>query len=220
MTNKEKEKLFTQTIKQLSKKSNWKFKSYFTFKLIDDFFFESTFYSNPKQNRIWGWVAFKPYSLDDKYWEITEMPENKKMPLSFRADAAFKVSSHPIYRFDVLLENGDNPENEIADLIENIDSEVINIRRKISTIEQFLDLLLKADNNPSVEILVCMIDQNEFEKAIEKIRFYRENQIKSGFRFGDKDFYDLAEEFCKKELGLDKSFIRKLGNRVVNIFKN
>ena len=92
MTNKEKEKLLTQTIKKLSKVQKWKFKSYFIFKQIDNLFFEANFYINPKTDNIHGYLAYKPYSIDNTFWRMTEMPENSEMPLSFRADAAFSQS--------------------------------------------------------------------------------------------------------------------------------
>ena len=207
MNNKEKVQLFSQTIKQLAKSKNWKFKSNFTFKQKGNFFYESVFSIHPKENRIRGWLAFKPVSVDDTFWEITKMEENKKMPLSFRGDAAFKVSSLFIYEFDNFLTDGDNPTNEINALLETLDIKVAEVENEIITTEQFLTLLEKSKYNKAVEIITCLIELKEFEKALEKISFYREKNINSKFTFinknipGSKDFYDFAEEFCENKLG-------------------
>ena len=45
---------------------------------------------------------------------------------------------------------------------------------------------------------VGLNEEREFDKALSKIKEYRANQFSSGFGFGDKDFYDLAKEYCEK----------------------
>lgn len=219
MTNKEKEKLYTQTIKQLAKHKNWHFKNPSTFRQSGNFFYETVFSINPKENRIRGWLAFKPISIDETYWEITNMSENKKMPLSFRGDAAFKVSSFSIHEFDIILTDFENPINEIKSLIETLDEKAIEVENKISTIEQFLTLLEESKFNNSVEIVTCLIELNEFEKALEKISYFRAEKISSGFIFGRKDFYDLAIEFCNRKLDIQNTFISKLKTKLLNFFK-
>lgn len=105
MTNKEKEKIFFKAIKEVFKKKEWKFNSYFAFKSINDFLFNCDFFINPTENKIWVNLGFKPMILDDIFWEITEMSENKKMPLSFRSNAAFDISSFQILKFDLILKD-------------------------------------------------------------------------------------------------------------------
>lgn len=83
MTNKEKEKLIFKNIKLLSKKQLWKFKSYFIFKVVNDFFYESNFYINSKENKISIWLAFKPFSIDNVFWDITDLNNNKKKAIKF-----------------------------------------------------------------------------------------------------------------------------------------
>ena len=124
MTNKEKEKLYLNSIKQESKKYSWKFKSYFTFKVVDNLYFVANFYIVPKTNNIHGWLAFKPFCLDDLFWEITDSIENSKLPLSFRGEAAFQVTADSIYDFDILIHNEEKPEIEIGKLLSEIEIEI------------------------------------------------------------------------------------------------
>ena len=225
MTNKEKVKLFTQTIKQLGKHKNWQFKNPSTFKQRGKFFYETVFSINPKENRIRGWLAFKPISIDDTFWEITNMSENKKMPFSFRGNAAFKVSSLSIYEFDIILKDIENPINEINSLLETLDKKVAVSETKISTIEQFLALLEESGKQNTVGIITCLIELNEFEKAREKISFYSERNMNSGIMCinknipGSKDFYDLAVEYCNRKLDIRDTFFSKLKMLLVKYFK-
>ncbi len=219
MTNKEKEKLFTQTIKKLSKVQKWKFKNYFIFKNINDLFFESNFYINPKTDNVHGYLAYKPYSIDNTFWELTEMPENSKMPLSFRADAAFRVSSYHIYKYDLQIKNPEKPEKEIKTLLDTIDKKVDQIIAKNIRLEDFLDTLEKKKNNP-VGVITCLMELEEYEKVLQKIDSYRKADIHSGYSFEGRDFYDLIEKVCNKKLSIGNSVLMKIGNRLSEIFKN
>jgi flagellar biosynthesis chaperone FliJ len=199
MTNKEKEKLFYTTIKAESKHLSWKFKSYFVFKLVDNFFYESNFYFDPKANRIWGWLAFKPYSVDDLFWEIAGMSENKKMPLSFRAEAAFKVTSHTIFEFDTIIDKFEKLEDEIKLLFSKIENEILNNATKVSSLEQYVELLDNQDKDESVAILTALLQLEQYNITLNKLESYRQKDVSSGFRFGKKDYYDLIESYIKKK---------------------
>lgn len=218
MTNKEKEKLLTQTIKKLSKVQKWKFKSYFIFKQIDNLFFEANFYINPKTNNIHGYLAYKPYSIDNTFWRMTEMPENSEMPLSFRADAAFRVSSFDIYKYDIQIKNPENPEKEIKSLLGIIDKEVANIRKEKTTTETFLTKLKKENN--AVGVITCLMELEQYEKVLQQIKIYKETDVHSGYNFESRDFYDLIENTCNKELGIGNSVFVKIGNRINKTFNN
>jgi len=219
MTNKEKEKFFTQTIKKLSKAQKWKFKGYFIFKNINDLFFESNFYINPKTDNLQGNLAYKPFSLDNTFWKLTEMPENSKLPLSFRGDAAFRVSSFDIYKYDVQIKNIEKPEKEIQALLDTIDKKVDQIIAKNIRIEDFHDTLEKQNNNP-VGVITCLMELEEYEKVLQKIDIYRKADIHSGYSFEGRDFYDLIEKTCNKELGIGNSVLMKIGKRISEIFRN
>jgi len=199
MTNKEKEKLFYNCIKSNSKKWSWKFKSYFIFKIVGIFFHETNFYFDPKKNRIWGWLAFKPYSTDNLFWEIANMKENQKLPLSFRADAAFKITSYAFFDFDITLKSFDDLEKEVTKLLEEIENRIIAKMDTINSIEKFLELLKTKDQKNSVAILTTLIEIERYDEAKEYIYYCRDNSINSGFGFGKKDYYDVAEEYIKKK---------------------
>lgn len=199
MTNKEKEKQLYNFIKSNSKKWSWKFKSYFIFKIVSNFFYETNFYFDPKNNRLWGWLAFKPYSTDNLFWEITNMKENQKQPLSFRADAAFKITSYNFFDFDITLKDFDDLEKEIIKLLSEIEKKIIDNTENINSIEKFLELSKIENQNNTVAILTTLIELERYDEAKKYIDFCRSNSISSGFGFGKKDYYDVAEDFIKKK---------------------
>ncbi len=199
MTNKEKEKLFYNSVKSQSKNWSWKFKSYFTFKVIGDFFYESNFYFDPKTGNIWGWLAFKPVVIDDLFWEISGMSENKRMQLSFRAEAAFKVTSHTIFKFSTVLDDFEKLESKITSLLTDIEIEVQNNVVKISTINQYLELINREDETNIVAALTTLVSLEQYDEALRKLDGYRKHDISSGFRFDKKDYYDVVENYIKKK---------------------
>ncbi len=213
MTNKEKEKLYYNVIKQESKNFSWKFKSYFTFKVVDNLYFVANFYVVPKTNNIYGWLAFKPYCLDDLFWEITDSIENSKLPLSFRGEAAFQVTADSIYEFDITIINEEIPNAEINQLLTNIENEIEKHKKEYPTVETFLEKQLANENIHSVRILTSLINLEKYEEAESKIKEYRKNDISSGYGFGKKDYYDLAEEFCKKKNKKNESFLKRIFKR-------
>jgi len=195
MTNKEKEKLLFKTIKEVFKTKEWKFNSYFVFKSINDFFVECAFSFNPKENKIWVNLGYKPLILDDLFWEITEMPENKKMPLSFRANAAFQISSFQILNCERILENADNPLSEISQLLQTINTEVDEAIKIVKNIDEYLEYISKVDHPDYNSIITGHIYLKQYDIAKQKIALCRLEKISSGYMFGKDDFYDLAEKY-------------------------
>jgi hypothetical protein len=198
MTNKEKEKLLFKTIKEVFKSKEWKFNSYFVFKSVNDFFFDCTFSFNPKENKIWVKLGFKPMIFDDIFWDITEMPENKKMPLSFRSNAAFNISSFQILEYNLILKDTDNPFKEISQTLQTIDSKVYETIKSIKNTNEYLDCISKVDRPNYNSIITGHIYNKNYDLAKQKIAFCRLEKISSGYVFGKDDFYDLAEKYIAK----------------------
>ena len=212
MTNKEKEKFYYNSIKQESKKYSWKFKTHFTYKVIQDLYFTSYFYVVPKENKIYGWLAFKPFSLDDLFWEITDSKENSKLPISFRGEAAFKIASDSIYEFNVTINNEDKPETEINILLSEIENKIAETEEKYPTIEKFLEKQYENEKTHSLGILTILIKLEKYEEAKNKITEFRNRKINSGYSVGNKDYYDLFEEYCVKKTKKNNSFIQRIFN--------
>ena len=197
MKYKEKEKLWLSKIKE-NKSKDWKFKSWFIFRDLNDFFFSASFYVSLKENKISGYLGYKPMNIDNVFWEIIDEQPNKKMPLSFRGEAAFCVREINFYKFNIEIEDELKPENEIKKLLLNIDKEVHQISQKIKNTQDFRVEMMNDEEENSVGIITSLIEEQKFDEALKKIKEYKENEYNSGFGFGDDDFYDLAKKYIKK----------------------
>lgn len=196
MKYKEKEKLWLSKIKE-NKSKDWKFKGWFIFKNLNEFFFSSSFYVSLKENKISGYLGYKPMNIDNIFWDIIDEQPNKKMPLSFRGEAAFCVREINFYKFNIEIKDELKPEKEIIDLLVNIDKEVSDKINSIKKPTDFRIELLEDEESNSVGIITSLIEEHKFTEALEKIKLYKENDYNSGFGFGDDDFYDLAEKYIK-----------------------
>jgi hypothetical protein len=199
MTNKEKEKFWLTTIKELAQNKGWKFKSYFIFKLNDNLFFSTVFFINPKTNELNASLGYKTYSIDNVFWDIINEEPNKKMPLSFRANAAFCVREFKILEEKIKIEDEEKPQNDISELIQAIELLTQKKCESIKSSKDFIQELFEHEEQHTVGIITGLIEQNLIENALAKISEYKAKNYSSGFGFEDnKDFYDLAKEYCQK----------------------
>lgn len=128
------------------------------------------------------------------------MPENKNSPLSLRAEGAFTFRAYNYYEFNLQLQNSENPRQEIETLIDTVEEKLNKITKEVSTTQHFLKLFEESELNACVEKIVCLVELEKYQKAIDEINYYRKNDIPSRFMFGRKDFYDLAEIHCLTKL--------------------
>ena len=196
MKYKEKEKLWLSKIKQ-NKNSNWKFKGWFIFRNLNDFFYSASFYVSLKENKISGYLGFKPMNIDNVFWDIIDEQPNKKMPLSFRGEAAFCIREVNFHKYNIEISDILNPEKEIEELLTEIDKIVNQKSNEIKDNNDFRLEMLKNEETNSVGIITLYVEENKFTEALNKITEYRDKKYNSGFGFGDEDFYDLAEKYIK-----------------------
>lgn len=199
--NKQKEKDWNNLIKQEAKNFGWKFKSFFTYKSAKDFFYDVTFYTSGFDNSISGSLSFKPLIIDEKFWEIVDLIDNKKMPLSLRGNGAFVVSSKDVFDYKLKVV----PESlkvDIDNLFDRINLKVDELQSTIINLEAFISFI---EQNPSKRsewfdvdmLIVAFIVQQKYDKALSLLDYAKTNRGMCSWGFGDKDFYDLAIEYCQ-----------------------
>lgn len=192
--NKLKEEEINKTVKILFKEGKWKFKSNFAYKEINDFFFFVMVIVSSKTSNITATLSFKPMRVDEIFWEIVGLTENKKMPLSFRGDGAFTLPKIMIEGYRIPI----SEEKIIADInqiIKQIDDTLSEIIKKVNTIDAFIKYI---ENKPDKDtnllyrdtLIVAHLANNDIKMAMRLI----ESEIKSNsiprFQFGNKSFFD------------------------------
>lgn len=200
--NKQKEQEWVNVIKQEAKSKGWKFKGWFAYKAVKDFFYEATFYTSAFDNSFYGSLEFKPLIIDSTFWEIVGLNDNKKMPLSFRGNGAFIVSSKDVYDYSLKVV----PETlkaDISNFLDTINSKVDDLSSAVNDIDNFVQFV---EHNPSKRsewfdsdlLIVSSIVQKNYDKALSLLNYAKKTRGICGWSFGDKDFYDLAMEYCQK----------------------
>ena len=202
--NKQKEKEWDSFLKQEAKNFGWKFKGWFAYKVINDFFYKVSFYTSANDNSISGSLQFKPLIIDDTFWQIVHLLENKKMPVSFRGNGAFVVHSKEVFDFKLRVVH-DDLQSDIKDLLTKINSHVAELQSSITNLDSFITYV---ERHPSKRsewfdsdlLIVTSIVQKKYDKALALLDYAKKNSGMCSWSFGDKDFYDLAIEYCQDRL--------------------
>lgn len=195
---KEKEKLWLNRVKDICTIDGWQFKNFFIYKQIDELYFTATFYASRNDNILSGWLEYKTYNIDNVFWDIVNIPANKKKPLSFRSEAAFSISAINIWEYEKNISNEKDPGKEIIALFKEICKKADTKVKKTRTAKAFHKDLEKDEELNSAGIITSLIEQKKYNTALVKIKEYKKQDISSGFGFGNKDFYDLAKSHCLK----------------------
>ena len=94
--------LENETLKKLGiilKKKKWRKNHNIFFLSHKNWFWELTVSTHWNIEKTSATLAIKPMSIDPILWDIMDLSENHKAPLSFRANGAFICSSLPIDNF-------------------------------------------------------------------------------------------------------------------------
>lgn len=119
-------------------------------------------------------IQIKKYSYDDIFWDVINMPLNKKEPMSLRAVGAFAAPSLILVMDNIPLSSDSD-----LDLIANSLCDTI-----VQTTSQFLkehqvnDYILSRENFPYAKTLKCLayLDMNDVASALDIAR----KEIESG----------------------------------------
>lgn len=198
MTDKETEKYWYKRIKECSKTKNWKFKSFFIFKVEAGLFYVTYFHVNLISKSIEGTLEFKPVDLDDLFWKIIKEKANTKMPLSFRAEAAFQVTMKQLHKFNKPIPDVNHPDKEIIEILEEIEKEILSNNKLVVNLTSFIEGIESVDSL-SVSLITSYVKNKEFGKAKTKIEDNRNRGIRPKYTFGKDDFFDLVLNYIRKE---------------------
>jgi hypothetical protein len=126
------------------------------------------------------------------------------MPLSFRGNGAFVISSKGVFDFSQQV-IPENLSTDIQKIFSNINNQVDKLQSTISDLDSFVKYV---EQNPTGEdqwfdsnlIIMASIIQKEYDKTLSLLDYAKKENKISGFGFGGKSFYDLAREYCQSHL--------------------
>lgn len=201
--NKQKEKGWDGLIKQIAKANDWKFNGWFAYKEMNDFFYQANFYTSGIDNSLIGSLQFKPLIIDEVFWEIVGLEDNKKMPLSFRGNGSFVIRSKSIFNFSQKVIS-ESLSTDINKLFNRINNQIETLQCTVTDLESFVKYLEQNQDSEdgwldSDLIIMASIIQKKYDKALSLMDYAKKEGRICGFGFENKDFYDLAREFCQRQ---------------------
>ena len=207
----------TSIRKSVSKKYRWKQSSYINWKVEGGYYFylihinccEATLY-------------VKPLYIDDLWWDVFEMPSNKKEPMSLRGNGSFSLDGIKILETPDLFDcrtNVRGAENELEEIQKYSDEVVEKIWDNV--FQQFDDEVqrfLKENPDPdsyfpgeenchAYYALITYLHAGNRQKVLDKIAEFRatpgriRSPMKRSFDDGkSRDGLDFIEAWCLREL--------------------
>ena len=186
--------------KQISKKYGWKQSDYINWKIISDYYF--CLYHLSLEN---AYIEVKPLFVDDLWWDIFEMSENKHAPKSLRGLGAFVVSGVKLKEYCVFDSKriSNYSEDEIEgiwdDLFREIEQDVADFLKKNPVPESFSPSdEQKYGRVAPIYTLMMDIYSGDTDKALERINSYKSCGKGSGYSGPKGDAFDYIAEWCKK----------------------
>lgn len=202
---KEIEKIQEKAMRELAKEFGLKKRSICLFKKVGDFFVEgvySTNFTDDNEMSIRMNCNIKPYSYDDLFWEIFDMKENAKQPMSLRAIGAFVAPIYPMKRIKIV-------ENSLVNIEEDIRQTVIGfidifktfINTMENNVENFNQFVIRQSDFYQEDLMkmLAYIHSGKYNTALNKANEFIRNGDTGPLVNGDKGIYEYIVEYCGKK---------------------
>lgn len=139
-----------------------------------------------------SWELMKPLWIDDLFWDMMDMSENKSEPLSLRSVGAFAVHGMKNYEDERELSewSADELEKCVEAYIKHFDDTI-----KESNLESYYSIFDASAYHGETQEILILVYKQEYQKALERIR-----AMEDGGAFANKGiwFREYAEAYCKK----------------------
>ena len=204
------EKTEKEILKRIARQYGWRQSDYIEWRIESGYFI-------CLDVGLYGYVlreielTIKPLYIDDLWWDVFNLSENKKRPKSLRGLGAFAVSAPQIAKYEVL-----NPDKALEYSPEAIESILQDLFLRIDK-----DISVFLTKNPDPE-LFCPEDGGEYgrispiytltmdlhagrySRVIDRIRDYNNKGISSGIcsvdssTMTERDAFDFFLEWCHR----------------------
>ena len=198
---------------KIIKNYEWKSRGWALYKIENKYFFTGQLHINPtlfleNSMEIYLYLQVKPFIIDEIFWKIFDIEENKKKPVGLRANGDFVIKG-PYLLFGEKLDYNKiehtekNWEKVIIDSINIMDNRVKQFLSEEWAIEKFNEYEEKTSrtgqNKKLIEILLLILAKR-YEDAykIASIEINENRISRYGGRKGDA--YDYIKEYCKNKM--------------------
>lgn len=193
-----------RALRERMKGAGWKMRDAWLFRERSGWFLDIMTIPHGGEPRTLVYLHIKPMALDEVYWEIAGLSENKAAPLSLRADGAFVCRVPPVRERWI---DDANHSRDCADRIaEFVEAEVPPSLRQFETQSYSSWLASRARMGAclSSESLVCALtaegDLRGAAQLAEDIRSGKQRYLGIRTRFAEGDFISLARDWLAARL--------------------
>lgn len=174
MTSKEFSKCINNYRKIVGSQFGYKKSGYVSYKIVNGYFFYIQHLVDASVDLI-----VKPFYADDLWWDIFQMPENKK-PLSLRGNGAFALPGEHIGEFQTFVGNWKNFTEQDLDKIwtsvfNKIEVEIEKFISKNPSADLYMPPATNARGDVSLTYLIALLHNNKIHEVIELIYKARKN---------------------------------------------
>ena len=190
------EKVSNKCRRQVAKRFGWKQNDYLNWQIESGYYF-SLCHLVLEQVKL----SVKPYFIDDLWWDIFELPENKQAPKSLRGNGAYAVPDVHLMEY-VVFDTGKIPvytEDDVIALWEDT----------FNAIETDIAHFLSENPNPDsfcpsgrthrLYELMMDIHSGNLNVALEKIELFKTNPIGLIYSGPKGDDYEYIEKWISEQ---------------------
>jgi len=192
-------KSLSEAKKVLSKKYGFSSSHSYVFRFVGEFVYWSSCYVEQNMLNIAGHIYVKSLKLNEVFWDVFEIPENRKQPKSFHVWGAF---TSPFFvlpeQFAVDIGAG-NVASAYESYLHQANLTIDNYAEKLKTVSDIMPLF---ENNPyhQLNIVLAKIYEGQYQTALSMIEKSIANGEHGGFSCGDRSIYDYAKAYCEQRI--------------------
>ncbi len=185
-----------QILKSNVKSYGLKKKDYMVWYQKDDVYFSLLIDIREKDGHCYcvSEERIKPLWLDDLFWDIMDMPENKSEPLSLRCIGAFAIYGMTSFECEQ-----DLPEWSAEELKKCVITYIEHFHQYCnnSNIENYYSIFDSSAYQGDIQEILILLHRQEYQKALKYIQ-----SMENGGQFENKGicFKNYAEKYCKKHI--------------------
>ena len=202
---KEIEKILEKSMRELSKEFGLKKRSYCLFKKVGDFFVTGVYSTNLTDDNeisISMDCNIKPFIYDDLFWEIFDIQENAKEPMSLRAIGAFVAPIYPIKEINIVENSLVNIEDDIRQtVIEFIDTYETFINSMEKNVDNFNKFVIQQSDFYHEELMKMLahIQSGNYISALNSAKDLISKGDTGPLGTGNKGIYEYIVEYCEEK---------------------
>ncbi|QKE76096.1 hypothetical protein HPK19_25160 (plasmid) [Arthrobacter citreus] len=145
------------------------------------------------------------YIINDLFWEVFDIKENTKEPMSLRAIGAFVAPTYPIKEIEIVINSLENIKDDIRQtVIELIDTYEAFINSMEKNVENFNKFVLQQSDFYQVDLMkmLAYLQSGKFISALNSANELISKGDTGPQKCGNKGIYEYIVEYCEEKLSI------------------